>query len=632
MSKVNLSAAAILTIMFFLMLGSVWNDSATMDELAHVPAGFGYVTQLDYRLNPEHPPLLKALAAFSAQIFVKPNFPTDTPYWKDDINGQWAQGAKFLYESGNDADKIIFWSRLPLILLALFFGWLLFWWTKKRFGNTTALLTLILFAFSPTVLTHARYVTTDLGAALGFFIGIISFIAFLENPSRKNLAMAGIIFGLAQLLKFSLVLLMPIYALILITWVASRPNLHLHERLRVGIRLLGKTVMLGLVGLFLIWATYAVFTWSYPQERQLRDAEFLLSSYGTRTLVNFDLALIKNRFSRPLGEYVLGVLMVSQRSAGGNTAFFLGEVSASGSRAYFPLLYLLKEPLALHILTLIAFWFAINPVRSQSRRDAGTADAPLAYRTSNGVKKFRKSLAEHFGTACERIRCWVENHFIETSSLIFILFYWTFSIASPLNIGVRHVLPTFPFIYIMVSRYITLWLRSHESADPKTWFLWLKNIYQLYIASVPKYLLVLFLLLWLILDTVTVFPHFMPYYNELAGGTRNGWKIAVDSNYDWGQDLKRLAKYVEKNKIEKIAVDYFGGGNPKYYLGDKYEQWWSSRGPASGWFAISATFRQGAFGKTAPGFIRKPEDSYEWLKQYPPVAQIGYSIFLYKLP
>lgn len=610
MDKINGFAIIILAVMFFLMLGSVWNDSATMDELAHIPAGFGYVTQLDYRLNPEHPPLLKALAALSAQIFVKPHFPTDTPYWQDDVNGQWAQGAKFLYESGNDADKIIFWSRVPLILLAIFFGWLLFQWTRKRFGNTTALLTLTLFAFSPTILTHSRYVTTDLGAAFGFFIGIVSFIALLENPSRKNIAIAGIIFGFAQLLKFSLVLLIPAYVLLLILWILTRPNLHLHERLRVGSRLLGKTVVLGLIGLVLIWTTYAVFTWNYPRERQLRDAKFLLSSYGTRSLVSLDLALIKNPLTRPLGEYLLGVLMVNQRSTGGNTAFFLGEVSASGSRLYFPLLYLLKEPLALHILTFIALAFAI--------------------------KKFRRSLAEHFGTTYERIRCWAENHFVEISSLAFVLFYWTISVASPLNIGVRHVLPTFPFIYLLSSRYVSLWFRWHELSDPKTWWGWLQNVYQIYIASIPKYLLVILLLVWLVVDTISAFPNFMPHYNELAGGTRNGWKIAVDSNYDWGQDLKRLAEYVGNppggGKIEKIAVDYFGGGNPKYYLGDKYEQWWSSRGPAHGWFAISATFRQGAFGKTAPGFVRKPEDSYEWLKQYPPVAQIGYSIFIYKLP
>ena len=601
MRKVNYFAVTILGLMALLMFGSMRNDSAIMDELAHIPAGFGYITQFDYRLNPEHPPLLKALAALSGKIFANPSFPTYTKYWQEDINGQWAQGAVFLYESGNDADSIIFWSRFPLMLLALFFGWLVFSWTKKRFGNSAAILTLLFFAFSPTFLTHSRYVTTDLGAAFAFFTGLVSFIKFVEVPSRKNLILAGIFFGVAQLIKFSLVLLIPVYAILMVAWILALPHLNLRERLREGIKLSGKTIVLGIIGFLLVWAVYAPFVWNYPKEKQFSDTELLLSSYGFRPAVNLNLGLIKNDFARPLGQYMLGVLMVNQRAAGGNTAYFLGEVSSAGSRAYFPLLYLLKEPLPLHILTLIALWF-------------------VAWKSDF----LRKS-------DFKKLRPWIQNHFAEFSALTFIIFYWVVSMKSPLNIGVRHVLPTFPFIYILVAKQVTEWLKWHELSDPQTWLGWFKNIYQIYIKSVPKYLFVMILLLWLILGTVASYPNFMPYYNELAGGERNGYNVAGDSNYDWGQDLKRLTAYVEKNKIEKISVDYFGGGSPRYYLGDKFEPWWSARGPAHGWFAISATFRQGAFGKTAPGFVRRPKDSYEWLKPYEPVARVG-SIFIYKLP
>lgn len=600
-------AIGILAVMFLLMLGSVWNDSAIMDELAHIPAGFGYITQWDYRLNPEHPPLLKALSALSGQIFARPHFPTDTKYWQEDVNGQWAEGAVFLYESGNDADKIIFWSRFPLILLAVLFGWLIFWWAKNRFGNAVAFLTLLLYAFSPTFLTHSRYVTTDLGAAFAFFIGLISFIKFLEMPTPKNLILAGVLFGVAQLIKFSLVLLIPIYILLLILWIFTRPNFHWHDRWRIGLQMVLKTALLGLIGFALVWIVYTPFVLNYPQKKQLNDVELLLSSYGFRPAVNLNLAFIKNDFTRPLGQYMLGVLMVNQRAAGGNTAYFLGDVSAVGSRLYFPLLYVLKEPLPLHILTLIALCFASWKVYRRTK-------------LSFGEKKFGLVYA------------WVQNHFTEFSALVFILFYWTVSIQSPLNIGVRHVLPTFPFVYVLVAKQVTEWLNWHELSNPRTWLGWLKNVYQIYIKSIPKYLFVGFLMIWFVLGTVTIYPHFMPYYNELAGGPRNGSNLAVDSNYDWGQDLLRLANFVEKNKIEKIAVDYFGGGSPRYYLGEKFEPWWSARGPASGWFAISATFRQGAYGTPTPGFIRKPEDSYEWLKPYEPIAQIGYSIFIYKIP
>lgn len=599
----NCLAVGILAVMFVLLLGSVWNDSAIMDELAHIPAGFGYLTQQDYRLNPEHPPLLKTLAALSGQIFARPQFPTDTPYWKDDVNGQWSQGAAFLYESGNNPDKIIFWSRLPFLLLALVLGWLLFSWTRKRFGFSAALLTLLLFAFSPTVLTHSRYVTTDLGAAFGFFIGMVGFINFLEVPGKKNLLIAGLLFGLAQLLKFSLILLIPLYVLMLLFWVISQPNLHLHERVRVLFRMAGKTILVGLIGLGVIWIVYAFHVWNYPQARQLRDAEFQLGSFPVKSAANLDFALIRHPLTRPLGQYVLGVLMVSQRAAGGNTAYFLGTVSASGSRWYFPVLYLLKEPLALHALTLIALWYSARKLWRSGRRNLRA-----------------------------RLLAWIHSHFVETSALLFIALYWAISIRSPLNIGIRHVLPTFPFIYLLVSIKISEWLYAHEISNPQNWLDWLKTIYQLYIKALPKYFLVTLLFFWLIIDTLIVFPHFMGYYNRLAGGPKNGYLIAVDSNYDWGQDLKRLRDYVAEQNIDKIAIDYFGGGSPRYYLGDKFEPWNSSKGPWHGWLAVSATFRQGAFGIPAPGFNRRPEEGYDWLKPYKPVARAGNSIFIYKLP
>lgn len=589
------------------MVNSSRQESAIMDELAHIPAGYSYIAEQDYRLNPEHPPLLKSMAGLFARIFVNPRFPTDTTYWRDDINGQWTQGAVFLYESGNNADRVIFWSRMPFLLLTVLFGWMLFEWVKWRFNPTTALLTLIFFAFSPTILAHGRLVTTDIGAAFGFFIGIVTFIKFLETPSWRTILLAGLGLGLALLLKFSTILLLPTYAILFLAHIWIMPNLHMHERLRVFFRIFGQIIALGIVVVLLVWVVYAYHVWNYPPERQLADAEFTLTSFGYRPAVNFNLALIRNAITRPLGQYLFGLLMVIQRSAGGNTAFFLGDVSATGSRLYFPLLYIVKESLAFHIFTLIAIVAA-------------------------GKKIFRRIKQSALFELPTYLRVWIRDHFVEFASIVFIVVYWTASIKSPLNIGVRHVLPTFPFIYLLVARQITEWLHSHVDADPHTWFGWLQNIYQMYIKAIPKFLISLVLLVWLVLGTITTFPHFLSYYNELAGGTRHGWRIATDSNYDWGQDLKRLADFVEKNNIQKIAVDYFGGGNPRYYLGDKFEPWQSSRGPASGWFAISATFRQGAFGTPIQNFERRPEDSYEWLRGHEPVTRVGYSIFIYRLP
>jgi hypothetical protein len=146
------------------------------------------------------------------------------------------------------------------------------------------------------------------------------------------------------------------------------------------------------------------------------------------------------------------------------------------------------------------------------------------------------------------------------------------------------------------------------------------------------------LVTFLMIGTVMASPGVLSYYNWLGGGTRRGWKIAVDSNYDWGQDLQRLGRYVSDHHISRISVDYFGQANPRYYLRDAYVPWDGTTGaPPHGWFAISATKRQLAFGAdgrklppVAPNF--QHVGSYDWLKPYKPCGRAGESIFVYWLP
>ena len=670
MKKTAIIAAAILTIQCILLLLSSWNDSAIMDEVAHIPAGYSYVAKKDMRLNPEHPPLIKDIAGLPL-LLLRPNFPTDTNSWQHDNNGQWVQGVKFLYESGNDANAILFWSRFPMILLALVLSWLIFSYTRRRYTDSVALLTLTFIAFSPTILAHARFVTTDIGATFGFFIGITGLIRFLENPSWKNALFAGFLFGVAQLMKFSLILLVPLYAAIILVWlVTERPYYRGIIRFPFFVlQVFGKTAILFFVGIATIWLVYAFHVINYPAtsvepggkiwtpgelievislpepERtakiseiplsQMRDTVYVLSSFAggpdpegfvcdpksdigikrrIRCLAEFTIWGTDKPLVRPISQYLLGIEMVLQRSAGGNTGYFLGEVSAAGWKYYFPVLYLLKEPTALLLLAAVAFLLAL-------------------WRVLRGNKSLRFLIG------------WIHDNFFEFTSLFFIAFYWLYSVQSPLNIGIRHVLPTFPFIYILLSKEIHRWLTFREYASPDTWGEWLIAVYKKYIASIPKYIFVTAMLGWLVIDTFIAFPAYLSYYNEIAGtlsspplnlniktAIADGYQFAVDSNYDWGQDLKRLAEYAKDHRIQKIAVDYFGGGSPRYYLGDAFEPWWSSRGKPTGYFAVSATFLRGAYGTTAPGFERKPEDEYEWLKPFRPIARAGQSIFIYKLP
>src|SRR3984885_11580337 len=138
---------------FSMMVWASLTDSAIDDELAHIPAGYGYVHNLDYRLNPEHPPLIKALAMLPV-LFLNPVYPTNTAAWTTEINGQWDMGTAFLYNSGNDANAIIQTARIMPILITILAIILLYLLARRLMGDWWALLPTFLFAFDPTVLAH----------------------------------------------------------------------------------------------------------------------------------------------------------------------------------------------------------------------------------------------------------------------------------------------------------------------------------------------------------------------------------------------------------------------------------------------------------------------------------------------
>ncbi|MDP2734626.1 MAG: glycosyltransferase family 39 protein, partial [bacterium] len=215
-------AILFLAAMFSLAFLSMKDDALTFDELAHIPAGYSYLTKQDYRINPEHPPLAKDLAALPL-LFLNLNFPEQSQNWLQDAGAPpwWVQfdlGTEFLYQSGNDPQEIIVWSRIPMIFLLLALGWLLFTWTRSLAGNGPALLALFLFSLSPTLLAHGRLVTTDVAAAFGAVLSLLFWVRFLKEPTKKHVLYAGIAFGVAMLLKFSLILLVPVFVLLTVLY------------------------------------------------------------------------------------------------------------------------------------------------------------------------------------------------------------------------------------------------------------------------------------------------------------------------------------------------------------------------------------------------------------------------------
>jgi len=143
---------------------------------------------------------------------------------------------------------------------------------------------------------------------------------------------------------------------------------------------------------------------------------------------------------------------------------------------------------------------------------------------------------------------------------------------------------------------------------------------------------------WYLAGSLAIYPHYLAYFNEIAGGPDNGYRYLVDSNLDWGQDLKGLGLYMKEKNIDRVHLSYFGTADPNYYgvgynwmpsyyLPEDYREGSAKMRtftfPTTGMLAISATNLQNVY------FSDK--HFYDWLKDYEPVAKIGYSIFIYDL-
>ncbi|MEE9613779.1 MAG: hypothetical protein V3W31_02355, partial [Thermodesulfobacteriota bacterium] len=180
------------------------------------------------------------------------------------------------------------------------------------------------------------------------------------------------------------------------------------------------------------------------------------------------------------------------------------------------------------------------------------------------------------------------------------------TLRSSLNIGLRHILPAYPFLIVLASSVITL--RFGRPVIAKAAFATFS--------------------VWYAVSTLSIFPSYLAYFNEFVGPDR-GYRYLVDSNLDWGQDLKRLKKYMDKNGVEEVYLSYFGTADPAYYgigcrelMGTlracKYK-----RSGVPRFLAVSATNLQAVY--------MPDKHTFDWLKKREPAARIGYSIFVYDL-
>ena len=157
-------AAVILVASFFLNLVSSLDKTGTFDEGIYVTTALQHYTTGQVIYNVEHPPLAKYLIGFPLnflnlkipeEIYTSPNRPLE-------FAEAMKVTQKFLFEMGNNADEILFWARIPIMLVFLVGGIYVFRWSKELFGDKVALVTTFLYAFNPTLIANAGLATTDI--------------------------------------------------------------------------------------------------------------------------------------------------------------------------------------------------------------------------------------------------------------------------------------------------------------------------------------------------------------------------------------------------------------------------------------------------------------------------------------
>lgn len=538
-------------------------DSATMDEPFHALAGCEYALSGTYWANLEHPPLLKLLAGASAGLAgARP------PRLPEPFSFRTAETPqRFLYGNAIPPEALLAAARLPFPLLHVLLVLLGASVAGRAAGPLAAAGAALLLALEPTLVAHAGFLHTDVGAALGFFATVVAALSALRRPSLLRWAGTGVLLGLSLAAKFTAVLLVPILlALVLVSLVVPR-----RRAPRLDLRPFGGLLLAGGVAGAVLLGVYAVSMREMPSGEAERSARLFLSGRKASAEVVERVAAI-SRLLPPAGHYAAGLAGIAEQNRrGGGVNVLRGEVSVDGFPSYFFVAFLVKSSIGLLAALLLA------------------SGLVLARRVPTGL-----------GAAA----------FLLPPAVVFLS-----GVSSSYNIGVRHVLPAVPFLAVGAAVALVRGL-----------------------PRVPAAAALLGLGLLQGAETASVHPHEVSFFNLAAGGPARGHLWLNDSNLDWGQDLRRLARELERRgEAAGTTVAYFGGAFPPHDLPGARLFDAATTPLTPGLYAVSAYLL--AVGPEVMALRGEPlrAAGYERLRRTlassaRPEGRVGYSILLYRIP
>ena len=552
--QTRLAAALLLTVFALLCAHGLRWDTPTVDEFAHLPAGYHALKTGRFDLFPLNPPLVKLLCALPL-LALDPSIDTET---KVQNTGwyPWVFGTDFMERNRAGYDRIFFFGRLPVVALGLLLGVLVFLWAREMYGDEAGLVALFFTVFCPSLIAHSHLATVDVGLALFVVLALYLLHRFVDRPSPARLIACGAALGLAQLTKFTALLLYPIFVLLILAELRRRP----WKTWKRGIGSLAAIVLLSLLVL---------------------DAGYLFQGVGrTVGAYRFESRLMRTVASvLPAGTplplpsaWVEGFDALQLINDQGEFPEYLfGRWSREGSKAYYLVALLFKTPLPL----LLAF--LLTPFARRRDRPAG------------------------------EIFLWLPA----------LALFAYFSLFTKVHYGIRYILPVLPLAIIWSARLVP-WLREMRE---------MRELGERGRAVRTVAAAAIVLLLAYPVSALLATPDTLSYFNLLAG--EQGDRILLDSNLDWGQGLKQVRAYMDREGIETIGLAYFGHVDPAIYGID----WHFPQPGQPGLVAVSANFLHGYPYATYAGghIVPIPPGAFTWIGRSRRVADIGGGMFVYRI-
>ena len=463
------------------LLTVVAQKSITVDETLIIPAGYYYITEGAFQLAHEHPPLPQLLAGFPLLFLSVQAPPLNDLAGEPSPQQTVTAGERFWTVNHDRFQTIFFWSRLPMIILTLLLGVLIFMFTRRLFNARAAVLSVALFSLEPTILAHGR-VVKDIHVAFAYLLFFFALYVYGSARTLRRTIFLGLACGLALVVKFSMLVLFPILLVSGCIFIfRSAPGERRQRMLQI--------ITAVFVVLLMINAAY----FFRRQPVSDNDLEWNINNAPAYSGTLLPLLHFSSPFVPPY--FALGAYETFMHNELGHPAFLLGEYSDHGWWYYFPVALALKTTIPFLLLTVVSLAWA-------------------TWKVIRGDMKFLILLAPA-------------------------AIYALPAMFAGLNIGIRHFLPVFPFLFILGGALLDRWLSVRTART-------------LVYATVTIFFAVC------AVEAIRAYPNYIPYMNQLAAG-RPAWTYLSDSNIEWGDDAGALATYLKAKGEKHVRAAFLGG-------------------------------------------------------------------------